>query len=87
MSHCLERGPCPPSLYYIGAPPAGPELFIGKFHSLETIMPTLASRAKGAIWGVCIADALGGPVQFKKPGTFTPIAGLCHVSPFDEPAG
>ncbi|KAJ5152628.1 uncharacterized protein N7482_009106 [Penicillium canariense] len=40
------------------------------------IEPTVESRALGAIWGTCVADALGGPVQFSPPGTFEPITEL-----------
>lgn len=49
--------------------------------------PSLYSRASGAIWGTCVADALGGPVQFQPPGTFTPITGLEFVKPYQQPAG
>ncbi|EKV07424.1 ADP-ribosylglycohydrolase family protein [Penicillium digitatum] len=49
--------------------------------------PSLQSRAKGAIWGVCVADALGGPVQFRDAGTFEPITCLRFVAPFKQPAG
>ncbi|CAG8030700.1 unnamed protein product [Penicillium salamii] len=48
---------------------------------------SLKSRAQGAIWGVCVADALGGPVQFKDAGTFEPITDLTYVAPFKQPAG
>ncbi|KAJ5241685.1 uncharacterized protein N7469_000012 [Penicillium citrinum] len=48
---------------------------------------SLKSRALGAIWGTCVADALGGPVQFRDPGTFPPIQSFEHVHPFNEPAG
>ncbi|CAG8040241.1 unnamed protein product [Penicillium salamii] len=48
---------------------------------------SLRSRAQGAIWGVCVADALGGPVQFKDAGTFEPITDLRYVAPFKQPAG
>jgi hypothetical protein len=48
---------------------------------------SLKSRAQGAIWGVCVADALGGPVQFQDPGTFEPIRGLNFVAPYEQPAG
>ncbi|KGO64533.1 ADP-ribosylation/Crystallin J1 [Penicillium italicum] len=48
---------------------------------------SLKSRAKGAIWGVCVADALGGPVQFRHAGTFEPVTGLRFVAPFKQPAG
>ncbi|KAJ5691829.1 hypothetical protein N7462_001252 [Penicillium macrosclerotiorum] len=47
----------------------------------------IQSRARGAIWGTCVADALGGPVQFKPPGTFEPITDLRFVEPFQKPAG
>ncbi|CAG8906457.1 unnamed protein product [Penicillium egyptiacum] len=49
--------------------------------------PSLKSRAQAAIWGVCVADALGGPVQFKDPGTFEPITCLRFVEPYKQPAG
>lgn len=48
---------------------------------------SMKSRALGAIWGTCVGDALGGPVQFNDPGTFKLIKDLEHVYPFDEPAG
>ncbi|KAE8371305.1 ADP-ribosylation/Crystallin J1 [Aspergillus bertholletiae] len=49
--------------------------------------PSLTSRSLGAIWGVCVGDALGGPVQFMDPGSFKPITGLEFVQPFQQPAG
>ncbi|RAQ49282.1 ADP-ribosylglycohydrolase [Aspergillus flavus] len=49
--------------------------------------PSLTSRALGSIWGVCVGDALGGPVQFMDPGAFEPITGLEYVQPFQQPAG
>ncbi|OOQ83542.1 ADP-ribosylglycohydrolase family protein [Penicillium brasilianum] len=45
------------------------------------------SRALGAIWGTCVGDALGGPVQFSDPGTFEPIKELEFVKPFNQPSG
>lgn len=48
---------------------------------------SLKSRILGAIWGNCVADALGGPVQFKEPGTFSPIENMEFVKPFEQPAG
>ncbi|KAJ5376038.1 hypothetical protein N7509_012924 [Penicillium cosmopolitanum] len=48
---------------------------------------SLKSRALGAIWGTCVADALGGPVQFKEKGSFKLISDLEYVYPFDQPAG
>ncbi|KAJ5537584.1 hypothetical protein N7494_007063 [Penicillium frequentans] len=47
----------------------------------------LKSRVLGSIWGNCVADALGGPVQFMKKGTFAPITDLEYVRPFQQPAG
>ncbi|KAJ5633399.1 ADP-ribosylation/Crystallin J1 [Penicillium lividum] len=50
-------------------------------------MVTVKSRILGSIWGNCVADALGGPVQFLEPGTFSPITDLEFVKPFHQPAG
>lgn len=55
--------------------------------SSSTAPLTPASRTEGAILGVCVADALGGPVQFSKPGDFKPITDLRFVKPFGRPAG
>ena len=49
--------------------------------------PSTHSRALGAIWGTCVGDALGGPIQFQAPGTFQPIRELEFVKPFNEPSG
>lgn len=49
--------------------------------------PSARSRALGAIWGTCIGDALGGPIQFQKPGTFDQIKELEFVKPFNQPSG
>jgi ADP-ribosylglycohydrolase len=49
--------------------------------------PSARSRALGAIWGTCIGDALGGPVQFQAPGTFKTIKELEFVKPFNQPSG
>lgn len=50
-------------------------------------MASAKSRALGCIWGNCIGDALGGPVQFKPKGQFAPVTGLRFVEPFGQPAG
>lgn len=47
----------------------------------------LNSRALGAIWGSCVGDALGGPIQFMHVGEFKPVTGLRYVQPFQQPAG
>ena len=48
---------------------------------------TTKSRALGAIWGTCVADALGGPVQFKEPSTFPRITDLAYIANRKKPAG
>lgn len=50
-------------------------------------MSIAAPRISGAIYGVLVADALGGPVQFKKRGTFAPVTDLRPVEPFHKPTG
>jgi hypothetical protein len=57
------------------------------FYLFDMMSLSLKSRAQGGVWGVCVADALGGPVQFKDPGTFKPITGLRFVGPYEQPAG
>ncbi|MCJ1449955.1 hypothetical protein MMC28_000283, partial [Mycoblastus sanguinarius] len=37
-------------------------------------MTTQSSRIRGSLYGVAVVDALGGPVEFHRRGTFTPIA-------------
>ncbi|KAJ5086899.1 ADP-ribosylation/Crystallin J1 [Penicillium alfredii] len=49
--------------------------------------PSTESRASGAIWGVCVGDALGGPVQFMGPNTFSRVTELAFVKPFRKPEG
>lgn len=49
--------------------------------------PSTHSRALGSIYGTCVGDALGGPVQFNDPGTFEPIRELEFVKPFNQPSG
>lgn len=48
---------------------------------------TIQSRALGAIWGTCVADALGGPVQFKAPNTFPPVTDLAPIAKYGKEAG
>ncbi|KAF3177256.1 hypothetical protein TWF225_003051 [Orbilia oligospora] len=47
----------------------------------------LESRIKGAIIGVAVADALGGPVEFKRRGTFPKVTDLQENLTFGLPAG
>ena len=53
----------------------------------ESMAPSAKSRALGTIWGACVGDALGGPVQFAEKGSFKPVTGLRYVEPFHKPAG
>ncbi|KAF2095574.1 ADP-ribosylglycohydrolase family protein, partial [Rhizodiscina lignyota] len=46
-----------------------------------------SDRVCGAILGVCVADALGGPVQFHKRGKFTEVTGLRPIKHFKKPTG
>lgn len=36
----------------------------------------IASRIRGSLYGVAVADALGAPVEFHRRGTFPPVTGL-----------
>lgn len=49
--------------------------------------PSLKSRAQGAIWGTCVGDALGGPVQFADFGSFEEVKDLLPIYPFNMPVG
>lgn len=53
----------------------------------ETKLITVADRIKGGVVGVCVADALGGPVQFKERGTFKQVTGFKYITQFDMPGG
>ena len=44
-------------------------------------------RVRGAIVGVCVCDALGGPLQFQKYPPKNPVTGLRYISQFDAPPG
>ena len=36
-------------------------------------MASTPSRIRGSLYGTAVADALGGPVEFKRRGTFAPV--------------
>src|ERR1700712_2530816 len=53
-------------------------------------MPELvsqASRVKGAIYGLAVCDALGGPVEFKSRGSFKQVTAMLPNDNFGLPAG
>jgi len=45
-------------------------------------MPTLDERYRGAIIGLAAGDALGTTLEFKPPGTFSPITDIVGGGPF-----
>lgn len=45
-------------------------------------MPTLESRYLGSLIGLAAGDALGTTVEFKPPGTFTPLTDMVGGGPF-----
>lgn len=47
----------------------------------------LRNRYHGALQGLAVGDALGTAVQFRRPGSFTPVADLLGGGPFDLPRG
>ena len=47
----------------------------------------LIDRYMGSILGLAIGDALGAPVEFQSPGTFTPVTGMLQGGAFGLPAG
>ncbi len=44
-------------------------------------------RAIGALVGLAAGDAVGTTLEFKRPGSFTPISDMVGGGPFDLPAG
>ena len=50
-------------------------------------VPSTQSRIKGSIFGVAVADALGGPVEFMPRGSFPEVTGFRHNGTFDVPPG
>lgn len=51
-----------------------------------TSVPT-ASRIRGSLYGVAVADALGGPVEFHRRGSFPPVIGYRYNRNFDLAPG
>jgi ADP-ribosyl-[dinitrogen reductase] hydrolase len=44
-------------------------------------------RFRGALIGLAVGDALGTTIEFKPPGTFTPVTDITGGGPFDLPKG
>ncbi|KAL2788293.1 ADP-ribosylation/Crystallin J1 [Aspergillus keveii] len=49
--------------------------------------PSIQSRIKGSIFGVAVADALGGPVEFQPRGSFDPVSDFQPNDHFNVPPG
>ncbi|KAL8951623.1 MAG: hypothetical protein Q9222_002423 [Ikaeria aurantiellina] len=49
--------------------------------------PSISSRIQGSLYGVAICDALGGPVEFCRRGTFPPVTDLRYNRNFCLPPG
>jgi ADP-ribosyl-[dinitrogen reductase] hydrolase len=47
----------------------------------------LRDRYRGVLLGLAVGDALGITLEFKRPGTFTPITGMVGGGPFNLKAG
>jgi ADP-ribosylglycohydrolase/protein-tyrosine phosphatase len=50
-------------------------------------MITTASRFRGALLGLAVGDALGTTLEFKRPGSFSPIDDIVGGGPFDLEPG
>ena len=48
---------------------------------------SLASRIKGSIYGVAVADALGSPVECQPRGTFPLVTEMLENETFNVPTG
>src|SRR4051812_41293110 len=42
---------------------------------------------RGALFGLAVGDAVGTTVEFRPPGTFTPVTDMVGGGPFQLPAG
>ena len=47
----------------------------------ETVL-TLQDRYRGCLLGLAVGDALGTTLEFKRPGTFTPLTDMVGGGPF-----
>jgi ADP-ribosylglycohydrolase len=48
---------------------------------------TTISRYRGSLLGLAVGDALGTTLEFKSPGTFTPITDMVGGGPFNLEPG
>ena len=52
-----------------------------------TQLITTISRYRGSLLGLAVGDALGTTLEFKSPGTFTPITDMVGGGPFNLEPG
>jgi ADP-ribosyl-[dinitrogen reductase] hydrolase len=52
-----------------------------------SLVARVRSRFRGALLGLAVADAVAAPVQFARPGSFSPVRDLLGGGPFDLPRG
>lgn len=50
-------------------------------------MRQIRDRARGAMLGLAVGDAVGTTLEFQRPGTFTPISDMVGGGPFALPVG
>lgn len=48
---------------------------------------TIKERYRGCLLGLAVGDAVGTTLEFKRPGTFTPITDMVGGGPFDLEPG
>ena len=51
------------------------------------IFTSLPARIRGCLYGVAVTDALGGPIEFCKRGTFAPVTSFKYNANFDLAPG
>jgi ADP-ribosylglycohydrolase len=54
---------------------------------LNTEQELIRDRYRGALLGLAVGDALGTTVEFKRPGTFSPVIDMIGGGPFDLKPG
>ncbi|RMZ80203.1 hypothetical protein DV737_g3110, partial [Chaetothyriales sp. CBS 132003] len=55
--------------------------------AVPQLAPPLISRIRGAVLGLAVCDALGGPVEFQPRGSFPLVTEMLPNDNFDLPAG
>lgn len=53
----------------------------------DAVLMSIPSRIRGALYGVAVVDALGGPVEFCARGSFAPVTAFRFNDNFGVPAG